>query len=72
MFDFKNLFVGYNARERFRVLIVAEDEKEASEVAEGYRKDLNHKGYYQIHEMGQNDYMLHFDCDRVLHKSDCV
>lgn len=72
MFDFTNLFVGYNAEERFRILMVAEDEEEAFEVAEGYRRDAKLDGEFQIYEAGQDDCALHFDCDRVLHISDCA
>ena len=69
MFYFKNLFVGYNARKKFRILIVAEDEKEASKVAECYRRYAKLDGKFHVYEAERDDLLLDCGCDQVLHMS---
>lgn len=63
---FTNLFVGYNAKEDFRILICAFDKLEAAELADEYRCDAGLEGNFEIFEpeKGIND--IHFDCDYVI------
>ena len=61
--DIKGLFVGYNETEDFRVLICAEDESEAQEIANQYRCDSKLEGEFKIGELEGNE---RFDCDYVL------
>lgn len=62
--EMTNLWVGYNRTENFKVLIVALDEQEAQEIADGYRLDAHLDGEFEIYEF--TDVNEHFDCDYVL------
>ena len=62
--DIKNLYVGYNEKENFRILIGSNDENEADTLAEYYRQDSNLKGEFKISEF--NDINTHFDCDYII------
>ena len=62
--DIRNLYVGYNEEEDFRILIGANDENEADTLAEYYRQDSKLKGEFKISEF--NDINTHFDCDYII------
>lgn len=62
--DMTNLWVGYNEVEDFRVLICAQDEQEARQIANGYRVDTLMEGTFEITEFDNTD--LRIDCDYVL------
>ena len=62
--ELTNLWVGYNKKEDFRILICACDEIEAKEIADEYRDDSNMEGDFEIKEF--NDINTHFDCDYVV------
>ena len=63
---FTNLFVGYNAKEDFRILICAFDIEEAAELAEEYRCDAALEGRFEISEPEVGIDKIHFDCDYVI------
>ena len=62
--DIRNLYVGYNEKEDFRILIGANDENEADTLAEYYRQDTKLEGEFIISEF--NDINTHFDCDYII------
>ena len=62
--DMTNLWVGYNEEEDFRVLICAQDEQEARQIANGYRVDTLMEGTFEITEF--TDVNVRIDCDYVL------
>lgn len=62
--DMTNLWFGYNEVEDFRVLICAQDEQEARQIANGYRVDTLMEGTFEITEFDNTD--LRIDCDYVL------
>ena len=62
--DMTNLWVGYNEEEDFRVLICAQDEQEARQIANGYRVDTLMEGTFKITEF--TDVNVRIDCDYVL------
>lgn len=62
--DMTNLWVGYNEEEDFRVLICAQDEQEARQIANGYRVDTLMEGTFEITEF--TDVSVRIDCDYVL------
>ena len=62
----QNLWIGYNRTENFRILICADDENEAYEVAEGYRLDAKLEGEFKIFEPDAID-NVYFDCDHVIY-----
>lgn len=62
---FSNLFVGYNRKEDFRILICAFDESEAKELSNEYKCDARLKGDFEITEAEKID-DIHFDCDYVI------
>ena len=61
-----NLFIGYNRKEDFRILVCADDEFTASEKAEEYRIDAGLEGEFEIEEMEDKVIAMHFDCDYVI------
>lgn len=63
--SFTNLWIGYNQKEDFRILICALDKIEAQELANGYRLNSNMKGEFEI-SFAENIENLHFDCDYVI------
>ena len=63
--SFNNLFIGYNKKEDFRILICAVDEQEAMELANEYRCDSKLDGSFEIQEANNID-GIHFDCDYVI------
>ena len=62
--DLDNLYVGYNEKEKFRVLICAFDKQEAYEIAAEYGSDSNLEGEWEISEF--SDVNTSFDCDYVI------
>lgn len=63
------IYIGYNKTEDFRILVFGCDENEAYEVAEGYRKDMEMEGEFEIHELPKDIEDLkhiNFDCDYVI------
>lgn len=62
--DLQNLWVGYNDKEDFRILICAGCKKEAKALAESYRKDSKLSGSFDIYEF--TDVNTKFDCDYVI------
>ena len=64
--DMTNLYVGYNKKEDFRILIcTVEGEKEAQRLANEYALDSGMKE--ESFEIGEfNDINTHFDCDYVI------
>ena len=63
---FINLFVGYNAKEDFRILICAFDMEKAAELAEEYRCDAVLEGKFEISEPEVGIDKIRFDCDYVI------
>lgn len=60
-----NLYVGYNEKENFKILICSFDGKEGAEkIAEEYRIDTEMDGTFGISEF--TDINIHFDCDYVI------
>ena len=66
--ELNNLYVGYNEKENFRVLICALDKQEAYEIAAEYGSDSNLEGEWEISEY--SDVNMNFDCDYVITYSD--
>lgn len=62
--DLNHLWVGYNEKEDFRVLICALDEQDAQEIANDYCLDSHMNGKFEISEF--SDTNTNFDCDYVL------
>lgn len=62
---FNNLWVGYNKKEKFRILICAFDKEDANELAQEYRFDSGLDGKFEIVEAEKID-DLQFDCDYVI------
>lgn len=62
---FNNLWVGYNEKEKFRILICAFDKEDANELAQEYRFDSGLEGKFEIVEAEKID-DLQFDCDYVI------
>ena len=63
---FTNLFIGYNAKEDFRILICAFDKEEAQELANEYRCDSGFEDRFEIFESENGIDNIHFDCDYVI------
>jgi len=62
-----NLWVAYNATEDFQVLVIADCEVEALEVAKGYFEDANMlTDEIQITEF--EDVNTRFDCDYAIYR----
>ena len=59
-----NLWIGYNCKEDFRVLICAEDEIEAQSIANEYCSDNKMEGEFEISFFVNDD--VRIDCDYVL------
>ena len=59
-----NLWVGYNEKENFRILICADDIHEANDIANSYRLDSHMDGEFEISEF--TDINTQFDCNYVL------
>ena len=73
--ELENIYIGYNRREDFRILIFSHDEDEAYETAEGYRKDAGMEGEFEISELPKDiDDLkyLNFDCDYAISSSEGV
>ena len=64
--SFTNLFIGYNREEDFRILICADDEIIARELAEEYRVDAGLEDKFEIEELADEVVAMHFDCDYVI------
>ena len=62
--ELTNLWVGYNEKENFKVLICALDKTEAHEIADTYRFDMDMEGKFEVSEF--TDMNTSFDCDYVL------
>ena len=59
-----NLFIAFNSKENFKVLICAADEKSADMVAKEYAADSFFEGEFCISSFELKD--ERFDCDYVL------
>lgn len=66
---FKNVFLGYNEEEDFRILISAWSKAEAIDLAEGYRKDAGLQGKFDVSEAPECIDNIRFDCDYIV--TDC-
>ena len=66
---FKNVFIGYNEKEAFRILISAWSKAEAIDLAEGYRKDAGLQGKFDVSEAPECIDNIRFDCDDIV--TDC-
>ena len=67
--DMTNLYVGYNEKEDFRILICSFDGKKgAEEIAEEYRIDSDMEGEFEILEFADSNvhFNVSFDCDYAL------
>ena len=64
--SFTNLFIGYNEEEDFRILICADDEFIAKEMADIYRVDAGLEGKFKIEELKDEVIAMRFDCDYVI------
>ena len=67
--DMTNLYIGYNEKEDFRILICSFDGKEGAEkIAEEYRIDSDMEGKFEILEFADSNvhFNVSFDCDYVL------
>ena len=62
--DMNNLWVGYNKTEDFRILICAEDENTAADIADNYCRDSKMIGMFEILEFTNTN--TRFDCDYIL------
>ena len=63
---FTNLWVGYNAKEDFRILLVAFDEKVAWMMAAEYCKDAGLEGTFEVEPFDCGAKYTHFDCDYII------
>lgn len=63
---FTNLWVGYNAKEDFRILIVAWDEKIADMMAAEYRRDAGLEGCFEVEPFDYSKAYSRFDCDYII------
>ena len=63
---FTNLWVGYNAKEDFRILIVAWDEKVARMMATEYCRDAGLDGFFEVEKFEGDMSHIHFDCDYII------
>lgn len=61
--DMNNLWIGHNETEDFNILICANEEKEAQEIADEYAKDTGLKGKFIICDF---DMDTRIDCDYIL------
>jgi len=61
--DMNNLWMGCNEEEDFNILICANEEKEAQEIADGYARDTGMKGKFIICDF---DVDTRIDCDYIL------
>lgn len=66
--DMTNLYIGYNRKEDFSILICAPSENSAKEVAEEYRIDSNMSGCFKVTKYEGED--IHFDCDYIIIHND--
>lgn len=64
--SFNNMYVGYNNEEDFRILIVADNLKEAEEAAAEYNADSHFTGSFEISEVTNLIDCRQFDCDYVI------
>ena len=62
--DIKNLFVGINNTENFKVLINAANGEDALAIAESYGHEAGLKGTWITRYLGDTD--MNFDCDYCL------
>ena len=62
--DIKNLFVGINKTENFKVLIMAANGEEALMIAESYGHEAGLKGEWITRFLEDTD--MNFDCDYCL------
>jgi predicted nucleic acid-binding Zn ribbon protein len=65
--DINNIWSAYNKDQNFRMLVVAEDENEAYEIAKEYGKDAGIDGEFEITTADIN---AHYDCDYILTAND--
>lgn len=63
---FTNVFLGYNKKEDFRILISAWSKAEAETFAEEYQKDAGLQGHFDISEVPERIDDIHFDCDYII------
>lgn len=65
--DLNGLYVAYNTEEDFRILVVAQDEAEAMDVARSYFSDSNMYSLPDGIEISEfDDVETKFDCDYVV------
>ena len=67
---FQNLFVGYNEKENFRILICAFCKEEAAEIAREYAADSKLDGNFEISAFEDDVTDTYFDCDYIIAKGD--
>ena len=61
--DMNNLWIGHNETENFNVLICANEEKEAQEIADEYAMDAGLEGEFIICDFDMDTCI---DCDYIL------
>lgn len=61
--DMNNLWIGRNEEEDFNILICANEEKEAQEIADEYARDMRMEGKFII---GDFDIDTRIDCDYIV------
>lgn len=64
--QFTNVFLGYNKKEDFRILISAWSKAEAETLAEEYQKDAGLQGHFDISEAPERIDDIRFDCDYII------
>lgn len=65
--DIDGLYGAKNMNNGFTILIAAEDKAEALFLAEGYGKDMNFEGRWNVFDITSD---THFDCDYIIKTSD--
>ena len=63
-----NLYQCYNEVEDFNILIYAEDEIQAFEIAKKYFLDSALENDFKINKLDGNNKITHFDCDYLITK----
>lgn len=65
--DLNNIYTATFTDENFSVCVIADDEEEAKEIAEGYGKDAELSGPVEVKDFDIDD---DFDCDYIITKED--
>ena len=63
--DISGLYVGYSKKDNFRILIAANDKKEAKDFADSYAEDSK-LGTMEVEELTEDDLDAQFDCDYLV------